>query len=84
MGGGKLKGLINSLLLSLHSGKYAELSKALKEVEGLLGELSQEEARALYRLLGEAQKELKLKGEEIASSISKREKVKGSYGKCSL
>jgi len=84
LGRGKVKGLIDRALLLMEREDYRELGSLLGEFGEGLGELSPGEASELHALLTELSKRLKLKEKELVKALGNREKVRDSYGKCSL
>lgn len=84
MGRSKVEGLIAELIVSLEEDNYEKALKVVSSLAGLLPSLTPEEALRLDRLLLQLEKTLKLKEEAILNSMSNRNKVRGSYLKCSL
>ncbi len=75
---------MTELLFNFERKNYKELSATLVKINEVVSSLTPKEAERVCRLLSHLQKELKLKEKELLESLENREKVKDSYGKCSL
>ena len=84
MGKGKVRALIDRVLVLMEREDFQELYFSLQELDGSLKELSFQEAKVLHSLLTELSKKLKLKEKELLKALENRKRIRDSYGKCSL
>ncbi len=75
---------LNSLIVAINNKNYEEALKLLREFDLNLSKLSKERASALYLLLEELTKSLKIEEEKILSLLETKACVKNSYLKHSL
>lgn len=83
MGRGEVERLISRLIVLIRQEDYGKAREVLGILSENLSSLTPEEAARIDRLLAQLQEELKLKEQSILESLSNRDKVKGSYLKCS-
>jgi len=84
LGKGKVRALIDRVLVLMEREDFQELYFSLQELDGSLKELSFQEAKVLHSLLTELSKKLKLKEKELLKALENRKRIRDSYGKCSL
>jgi len=75
---------LNSLIVAINNKNYEEALNLLREFDLNLPKLSKERASALYLLLEELTKSLKIEEEKILSLLETKVWVKNSYLKHSL
>lgn len=83
MGRSEIERLISRLIVLVQQENYEKAREVLVILSENLSSLTPEEAAKLDRLLAQFQGELKLKEQSILKSLSNRDKVRGSYLKCS-
>ncbi|TCK06644.1 hypothetical protein [Phorcysia thermohydrogeniphila] len=81
MGRYKEQSLIEQLALLIEENRFKEALSVAKSINNYeyIHSLSIEEAKQLYSLIGELQKRLSAKKEELSSAIEMRNKVKKAY-----